>query len=107
MIESLTHVAPEQIVTPDKADHRVDIYAAGTVFYRLLTGVPAFQAKNLADLGSMIIDKDPAPIRDFNERIPPLLEQVVFQALAKKPEQRFESAGAMWRALEQGLFSLG
>jgi len=105
LVAALTHVAPEQILTPDEVDHRVDLYAAGAVFYRLLTGVPPFQAKSLAELGGDIIERDPPPLRDYAS-VPPLLEEVVLQALSKKPEMRFESADAMWRALEQGVFQI-
>ncbi len=99
LMASLTHVAPEQILQPDEADHRVDIYAAGAVLYQALCGVAPFQGASLAELGRAILEAPPPPLSSWAEHLPSQLDEVLQQALAKKPEHRFDSASAMLRAL--------
>lgn len=101
LVTSLTHVAPEQILQPDEADHRVDIYAAGAVLYQALTGVPPFQGASLAELGRAILEAPPPPLSSWADHLSPELNEVLQQAMAKKPEHRFDSASAMLRALRQ------
>ncbi len=98
LVSSLTHVAPEQITTPADADYRVDIYAAGAVLYQALTGVPPFQGETLAVLGKAILEEPPPPMASWVDNIPPAIDDVVQQAMAKDPGHRFGSADAMWRA---------
>lgn len=105
LVQSLTHVAPEQILNPEGIDHRVDLYAVGTVFYQLLTGMPPVQARSLADLGSEILEREPPPLRQYVDHVSPSLEEAVMRALAKNPADRYPSAEEMWKSLEQSLFS--
>lgn len=100
IVASLTHVAPEQILEPDSVDHRVDIYGCGALFYMLLTGVPAFRAQSLAELGGSILNSDPEPLRSYVPEISPRLEAAVLQALAKKPDERFADGNSFWAAIE-------
>ena len=100
MVASLTHVAPEQILRPDEADHRVDIYAVGAVLYQLLSGVAPFRGATLAELGAAIMEEEPRSLLHYSDMIPPQLDSVIAQALAKDPNHRFDSAGQMLRALD-------
>ncbi len=100
MIASLTHVAPEQILRPDETDHRVDIYATGAVLYQLLAGTAPFRGNTLAELGAAIMEETPRSLLHFSEEIPTELDAVIGQALAKEPAHRFETAGAMLKAIE-------
>jgi len=88
-------MAPEQIVG-GAVDMRSDLYAVGIVLYRLLAGHHPFEAKSRAEMYHAHLMKEPPPL-------PPGLAQgldaVVRRALAKKPEDRWGSAGAMRRAL--------
>ena len=99
LVSSLTHVAPEQILRPEEIDHRVDLYAAGAVFYQLLTSEAPFQAKTLAQLGSEILESMPVPMGQIVEHVEPQLDAVIMKALAKEPDARYESAYDMWEAL--------
>lgn len=101
IISGLTHVAPEQIMTPDAIDHRVDIYAAGAVLYRLLAGAPPFEAKNLSQLGTAILEQAPPSLTTLVDHVPAAVDEVIAQALAKNADERFAGAEAMHRALAQ------
>ena len=98
VVRSLTHIAPERILAPEEVDARTDLYAAGAVLYRLLAGVPPFEAGTFAELGGAIIEGQPMALEAHAPDLPLDVCRVVHQALEKKPAHRFESAGAMWTA---------
>ncbi|MEM6955537.1 MAG: serine/threonine-protein kinase [Myxococcota bacterium] len=100
MVASLTHVAPEQILRPDDADYRVDLYASGAVLYQLIAGAPPFRGGTLAELGAAIMEETPRSLLHYVQTLPPQLDAVIAQALAKDPDHRFESADAMLRAIQ-------
>lgn len=100
MVASLTHVAPEQILRPDEADHRVDLYASGAVLYQLLAGAPPFRGNTLAELGAAIMEETPRSLLEYSQTLPPQIDAVIARALAKDPEHRFDSAESMLRALD-------
>ncbi|MGJ8644861.1 MAG: protein kinase domain-containing protein [Luteolibacter sp.] len=72
------YLAPEQIESPGDVDHRADIYSLGVVFYEMLTG-------------SLPLGRFPAPSAKSESH--PDLDEVVFRALEKERELRFQHAG--------------
>lgn len=103
LVHSLTHVAPEQILRPEEVDHRVDLYAAGAVFYQMLAGVPPFQADTLAELGSEILEGAPTPISHVVDGVSPAVDDAILPSLNKEPDQRYQSAYDMWQALSSAI----
>ena len=94
------YMAPEQAMGKS-ADHRVDIYALGIVFYELVTGRTPFQADTpLAVLLKHVNDPLPRP-RDLVREIPTDVEQVIFKALAKQAQDRFQGMDAFAETLEK------
>jgi serine/threonine protein kinase len=94
------YMAPEQAMGKS-ADHRVDIYALGIVFYELVTGRTPFQADTpLAVLLKHVNDPLPRP-RDLVREIPTDVEQVIFKALAKQAKDRFQGMDAFAETLEK------
>lgn len=88
-------------------DSRADIYAAGIILYEMLTGVKLFRGKT--DLDSLNLAREarvPSP-RQYNPDIPPSLEQVIYYALAKNPNDRCPNARQLGEALSQVLFEIG
>ncbi|MCK6549636.1 protein kinase [Myxococcota bacterium] len=93
------YMAPEQ-VRAGKLDGRTDIFALCLVLYEALTGVRAYQRKT--DIMSMraILTDEVQPIRELNPDVPEALVDVIMKGLAKKPDQRYATAGELAEALQ-------
>jgi eukaryotic-like serine/threonine-protein kinase len=85
------YMAPEQLEGKE-ADARSDIFAFGCVLYEMLTGRRAFAGDSRATLIAAILDHDPPPIAEMQPAVTPALEHIVRRALAKQPDDRFQTA---------------
>jgi DNA-binding beta-propeller fold protein YncE len=85
---SLDYLAPEQI-RRDNVDGRADQYALACVLYELLAGRPPFRRETEAQTLWAHMQEEPAPMREQPE-----LDAVVARALAKEPDDRYESCNA-------------
>ena len=87
-----------------------DVYALGVVLYILLTGrapyEPGSGSGGMAKLIHDIVSKTPPPLSTYHDDIPEALAKVTLQCLAKKPEARPSSAGALQSELESYLASV-
>jgi HAMP domain-containing protein len=93
------YMAPEQLLgTP--VDGRADIYAAGAVLYECLTAKVVFEAPTLPALMVKHLEEEPQDPRAVNADIPDQFAEVVLKALSKEPGDRFETASAMYQALD-------
>jgi serine/threonine protein kinase len=93
------YMAPEQWT--GTADARTDIYSLGVVFYQMVTGRLPFSADTpAAVLIKHLRDPLPRP-RTFVHDLPEVVEQVLFKALAKEPENRFQTMKEFASTLEK------
>lgn len=94
------YMAPEMVFS-DHFDGRADIYSLGILIFRVLAGAFPFNADN--DLMIMQEHRNtPIPrLSEYNKELPPALDHVIFKALAKKPENRYVTCGAMAAALAE------
>ncbi len=100
-IGTLHYLSPEHVRSTARVDHRSDLYAVGMALYETLTGQTPFQAEDTAYIiMRAIVEEDFAPPTQFVSGIPEALAEVVMKALAKTPDDRFQSADEMLAALE-------
>ena len=97
-----THMAPEQLMGIP-ADGRVDLWASGVILYELLTGVSPFLAETPAAVMHNVLQGQPAAPSTLNSGIPAGFDAVVSRALAKKPEERFQTAREFQAAMLMAL----
>ena len=96
VVGSLRYIAPERL-RGEPIDHRSDQYGLGVILYELPMGAPPFEHVDDFALVEAHLNEDPPPMDDG---VPRALEHVVRKALAKDPDERFESAAAMAAAIE-------
>jgi YVTN family beta-propeller protein len=96
-VGTLGFVAPEQI-RGERVDARADVYALGCVLFHILAGGPPYQRdSDEATLWAHLHDDAPS-LRASAPDAPPALQAVIDRALAKEPDERFQSAGDLGRA---------
>lgn len=89
------YMAPEQFNGSSELDVRTDIYAIGIIMFTIFNGTPPFSADDFHQLASKHIN-DPVPeITSRKISIPTALKAIIHKALAKKPEERFQSVREM------------
>lgn len=100
------YMAPEQARGEANITRAADIYAMGAILYEGLSGVLPFDAPNVGDLIVQIVTKQPRPIEELVPDLPQSVIDVIQQAMAKDPAERFIDARAMRKALTCGLEEL-
>ncbi len=95
------YMSPEQCMA-QSLDARSDIYSMGAMMYESLTGQPPLMGNSIIDTMQMHMSTPPKPFSEVRPDldIPEALERVVLKALAKKPEQRYQSMQELRDALE-------
>jgi len=88
------YMAPEQSVG-NQVDGRADIYATGVILYEMVTGQPPFQAETpMAIVLAHLHEPLPLP-KDINPDVPDEVQRVILKALAKDPDDRYQTAREM------------
>lgn len=98
IVGTVQYMSPEQVEGKDM-DVRSDIFSFGAVLYEMVTGRPAFQGKSEFSVASAILVKEPEPIAALQPLTPPALERTIHLCLAKDPDERWQSAGDLWKEL--------
>jgi serine/threonine protein kinase len=88
------YLAPEAITAPENVDTRSDLYALGALGYFLLTGVPPFSGKTLAEVCGHHVHSQPVP-PSRRVAVPAPLEALLLECLDKSPARRPRSAAAL------------
>jgi serine/threonine protein kinase len=90
IIGTFAYMAPERF--GGSADHRADIYALACVLYECLTGFPPYEGDHQALIGAHMTAPIPRPSQ-HGSQIPAGFDEVIACGMAKKPDNRYTSAG--------------
>jgi eukaryotic-like serine/threonine-protein kinase len=106
MTETGSIVGTAQYLSPEQArggevDPRSDLYSLGVVLYELLTGKTPFDGDTPVEIAMKHLSHAPKPPSSLRSEIPPELDKVVLRALAKNPDERYQSADEMEADLER------
>jgi hypothetical protein len=92
------YMSPEQ-VKGQKIDGRSDLFSVGVLLYHLITAELPFNGTSLSELMYNISHQEPVSPRSINQKVPSALELILIKALAKEPNDRFQSAESFARHL--------
>ena len=91
IVGTFLYMAPEQLEGRE-ADARADLWALGCVLYEMTTGQRAFGGDSQASLIAAIMTGQPRPLTELRPVLPATLQKVIQRCLAKRPEERAQSA---------------
>ncbi len=94
VIGTAQYLSPEQ-ARGDSVDARSDVYSLGCVLYEILTGEPPFVGDSPVAVAYQHVREAPVPPSERHEGISPDLDAVVLKALAKNPDNRYQTAAEM------------
>ena len=94
VIGTAQYLSPEQ-ARGDAVDARSDVYSLGCVLYEILTGEPPFVGDSPVAVAYQHVREDPVPPSQRHEGISADLDAVVLKALAKNPDNRYQTAAEM------------
>ncbi|MGH2733781.1 MAG: Stk1 family PASTA domain-containing Ser/Thr kinase, partial [Actinomycetota bacterium] len=100
VIGTASYLSPEQ-AQGLAVDARSDVYSVGVVLYEMLTGAVPFKGDTPVAIAYKHVKVDPAAPSGLNRKIPPALDAVVMKALAKNPDNRYQSAEEMRQDLQR------
>ena len=95
---TVDYMSPEQIRSASTVDHRTDIWSLGVILFELLTGRTPYVGDARSVIAQIVSDPIVPPSR-YVPTLPPELVAVVMKALAKDPDQRYQSAQELRHAL--------
>jgi predicted Ser/Thr protein kinase len=93
------YMSPEQ-VKGRSLDGRSDLFSFGVILYEMLTGEKPFVGQNVTTIIYKIVNETPIPPHDLDAAIHPGLNAIVIKALAKSPDERYQSGAELVRDLE-------
>lgn len=102
VMASIAYAAPESL-SEAPVDHRADIYSLGGSAFRLLTGKNPYAGRTLAAMHLAHLTEPPPLVTAVSPTLPPALDRVIAVAMAKRPEDRYPTAGHFAAALTAAL----
>lgn len=86
------YMSPEQVQGSKSLDTRTDLYSLGVILYRCLAGQLPFQSDDVAPLLVQILLESPKPLHEVAPHVDPAMSAIVARAMARRAEDRFQTA---------------
>ncbi|MGA8245329.1 MAG: Stk1 family PASTA domain-containing Ser/Thr kinase [Nocardioides sp.] len=102
VVGTAQYLSPEQ-ARGEQVDSRSDVYSAGCLLYELLTGRPPFVGDSPVAVAYQHVRELASPPSDHDDELPPEIDAIVMKSLAKRVEDRYQSAAAMRNDIERYL----
>ncbi len=100
VIGTAQYLSPEQ-ARGEQVDSRSDVYSTGCLLYELLTGRPPFVGESPVSVAYQHVREQAKPPSALDESLPEAIDAIVMKALAKRVEDRYQSAAAMRSDIER------
>jgi serine/threonine protein kinase len=100
VIGTAQYISPEQ-AQGQTVDYRSDLYSLGCCLYEMLTGTVPFTGATPVAIAYRHVREDPTPPRMLNPDVPPPLEAICLKAMAKLPDNRYQTAAEFRADLER------
>jgi serine/threonine-protein kinase len=94
VIGTAQYLSPEQ-ARGERVDARSDLYSTGCLMYELLTGRPPFTGDSPVAIAYQHVRENPIPPSRLDPSLPPWADSIVLKAMAKSPNDRYQSAAEM------------
>lgn len=96
-------MSPEQCTGKRAVDGRSDLYSLGVMLFELLSGTRPFDADSVHGLLLAHVSEPPPDLATLRPGVPPALAAITARLLAKRPEDRFQSAGEVVHAIDAAM----
>jgi serine/threonine-protein kinase len=103
VLGTAAYISPEEVSNPEAICPASDLYSLGVMLYEAACGKRPFEGMETAQLLEAHATRRPRRPTDYNPGLSPAFESVILKTLTKEPEERFQSAPEMMRALERAL----
>jgi serine/threonine protein kinase len=101
LVGDVAYMSPERTRGTADVDGRSDLYGLGATVYALITGRPPFTAGTLPELITKIRNAEPEKPQKYQMSVPPLFQGTVLKLLAKRPDERFQTASELLAELDR------
>jgi serine/threonine-protein kinase len=100
VIGTAQYLSPEQ-ARGERVDARSDLYSTGCLMYELLTGRPPFTGDSPVAIAYQHVRENPVPPSRVDPSLPPWADSIVLKAMAKSPNDRYQSAAEMLQDIQR------